>query len=349
MRLLHGTVQHYDWGSTDDIPTVLGRPPDGRPWAEYWLGTHPVAPSTVDDGMPLANVVGELPFLLKLLAAAQPLSLQTHPTSEQARRGYAREEHAGLALDAPTRIYRDPHAKPELLCALTPFDVLCGFRPVPATLVLLDRLGVTELAASVRDHGLAATVDALYRRRLDPAPMVIACRADASPEARLVAELDDAYPGEPSVVITLLLNRFTLQPGEAVFLDAGNLHAYLHGLGVEVMASSDNVVRGGLTSKHVDVDELLHVLDPTPLPDPVVHPVELDPGCFSYPAATTAFQLFRLELRNGTMRHRADGREIVLCTSGSLGPIGAGDAVVLADAEVLELAGTGTAFVACER
>jgi mannose-6-phosphate isomerase len=349
MRRVLGTVQHYDWGSLDDIPAVLGREPDGQPWAEYWLGTHAVAPSRLDDGTPLTDSTGELPFLLKLLSAARPLSLQTHPSAERARAGFAREERAGIALTAPSRIYRDPRAKPELLCALTPFDVLCGFRPVDATLALVDQLGVATLAASLRTDGLAATVEALYRGHLDPRPIIVACRGSRAVEAMLVTELEASYPDEPSVVVTLLMNRLTLQPGDAVFLDAGNLHAYLHGLGVEIMASSDNVVRGGLTSKHVDVDELLRVLDPTPLPDPVVHPVELEPGYFSYPAATTAFRLFRLELRDGAMRHRADGREIVLCTSGSLGPIEAGDAVVLSDAETLELAGTGTAFVACER
>lgn len=349
MRRVQGAVQHYDWGSTDAIPSVLGRAPDGQPWAEYWLGTHPVAPSLLDDGSPLVELTGELPFLLKLLSAARPLSLQTHPSTDRARAGFAREEGAGISLAAPSRIYRDPSAKPELLCALTPFDVLCGFRLVDATLALLDQLGANSLAAALRAEGLEATVEALYRGRLDPRPVVQACRGNSAPEAVLVTDLDALYPGEPSVVVTLLMNRLTLQPGEAVFLDAGNLHAYLQGLGVEIMASSDNVVRGGLTSKHVDVDELLRVLDVIPLADPVVHPVEVDPGVFTYPTPPVPFRLFRLELRGGVTRHRADGREILLCTSGSLGAIDAGDAVVLGDAEVIELAGTGTVFVACER
>jgi mannose-6-phosphate isomerase len=349
MHRVQGTVQHYDWGTTDAIPTVLGRAPDGRPWAEYWLGTHPIAPSMVDDGHPLADVVGHLPFLLKLLSAARPLSLQTHPSSAMAQIGFAREEAAGVPVAAPSRIYRDPHAKPELLCALTPFDLLCGFRPVAATLRLLESLAADSLAAALRNDGLAATVEALYHGRLDTAWVVQACRAGSSPEAVLVERLAESYPGDPSVVVTLLMNRLTLQPGDAVFLEAGNLHAYLYGMGVEIMASSDNVVRGGLTSKHVDVDELLRVLDPTPLADPVVRPIEAEPGVFSYPTPVAPFRLLRLELRGEATRHRADGPEIVLCTSGDLGAIGAGEAVMLDDAEILELTGAGTAFVAGSR
>jgi mannose-6-phosphate isomerase len=349
MHPIIGAVQHYDWGDLHAIPDLLGRPADGRPWAEYWLGTHPVAPSTLPDGRPLRELTGELPFLLKLLAAGQPLSLQTHPTDTQAQAGFDREEAAGIALTDQRRVYRDPHAKPELLCALTPFDALCGFRPVEGSVALLESIGASGLADHLAAAGLAATVADLYRGSFDPAPVVDACRAHDGREAALVVELNHRYPGEPSVVVTLLLNRIVLQPGEAVFLAAGNLHAYLHGTGVEIMASSDNVVRGGLTGKHVDVEELLRVLDPQPLANPVLRPVEADPGWFRYPTPPAPFVLSRRDLRRDSARHRCDGRQVLLCTDGDLGVLHAGDAVVLTDGEAIDLTGTGTVFVASER
>jgi mannose-6-phosphate isomerase len=263
MRMLGvtGVVQHYAWGDPVSIPELLGVPSDGEPWAELWFGTHPGAPSTVDGGAPLSDVAGELPYLLKVLAAGEALSLQTHPSAEQAARGFAREEAAGIARDAPERTYRDPDAKPELLCALTPFDALCGFRPVAATSALLRRIGAVDLARVLERDGLRSTVTALYRGEIDTASTVAACQRRDEPEAQLVRSLAAQYPDDPSVVVTLLLHRVHLRPGEAIFLGPGNLHAYLHGVGVEIMGASDNVVRGGLTVKHVDVDELLDVLD----------------------------------------------------------------------------------------
>lgn len=253
-----GVVQHYAWGDPTFIPELLGVTADGRPWAELWLGTHPAGPTRLSDGTPLSERTGELPYLLKVLAATEPLSLQVHPTTEQARDGFARG------------IYPDDRAKPELLCALTPFDALCGIRPIAQSLTLLGALGAEPLARTLRNDGTAATIEGLYRRRIDPRPTIVACARSDRAEARLVTALAKRYPNDPSVVVTLLLNRVTLRPGEALHLTAGNLHAYLSGAGVELMGASDNVVRGGMTEKHVDIDELLRVLDPTPLAQPVM-------------------------------------------------------------------------------
>jgi mannose-6-phosphate isomerase len=253
-----GVVQHYPWGDRTFIPELLHTTADGRPWAELWLGTHPNGPATIDGGGPLVDTTGELPYLLKVLAATRPLSLQVHPTREQALDGHARG------------VYPDDRAKPELLCALTRFDALCGIRPVAATLTLLGALGAAPLAALIRSDGIGAVIEGLYRGRIDPQPTVVACARSQRPEAELVTRLAGEYPDDPSVVVTLLLNRVTLQPGEALHLTAGNLHAYLSGAGIELMGASDNVVRGGLTDKHVDVDELLRILDPTPLTEPVM-------------------------------------------------------------------------------
>lgn len=253
-----GVVQHYAWGDPTFIPEFIGVTADGRPWAELWLGTHPVGPTTLADGTALSDRTGELPYLLKVLAAVKPLSLQVHPTAAQARDGFARG------------IYPDDRAKPELLVALTDFDALCGIRPIAPSLTLLGALDAAPLARTLRNDGIAATIEGLYRGRIDPQPTIVACARSDRAEARLVTKLAGRYPDDPSVVVTLLLNRVTLRPGEALHLTAGNLHAYLSGAGIELMGASDNVVRGGMTEKHVDVDELLRILDPTPLAQPVM-------------------------------------------------------------------------------
>lgn len=348
MRTVRGVAQHYDWGDQAAIPQILGVPADGRPWAEWWLGTHPSAPSLLDDGALLASVSGELPYLLKLLAAAHPLSLQTHPDTETATAGFAREDAAGVALNNPRRIYRDPFAKPELLCALTKFDTLCGFRLIAETAAMLRDLGAHELASTLLGDGLQATVAGLYRRTIDPAPVVDACTRYRSPEAALVTHLNELYPNEPSVAVTLLLNRVVLQPGDAIFLGPGNLHAYLHGLGVEVMGASDNVVRGGLTSKHIDVDELLAVLRFEELADPVVRAIEVDTGRWCYPTSNAPFELWRFEIADRTS-HTSQGNELLLCTRGAVGPLHHGDAAYLVAGETVTLEGPSTVFRVSDR
>lgn len=258
MRTVSGTVQHYAWGDRTFIPTLLGVEPDGEPWAELWLGTHRNGPTLLDDATPLAELTGELPYLLKVLSAAEPLSLQAHPTAEQARAGYERD------------VFGDPHPKPELLVALTEFEAFCGVRPEESTIELLRSIGATQLADIVSTDGSGAAMRGLYAGDIDPNPTLDACGSADGPEARWVRELAARYPGDPSVVVTLLLNHVVLRPGEALHLTAGNLHGYLRGSGIELMRASDNVVRGGLTVKEVDIDLLLEVVDPTPLADPIM-------------------------------------------------------------------------------
>lgn len=292
-----GTVQHYAWGDPTFIAELLHVTADGRPWAELWLGTHPTGPTTFSDGTPLSDRTGELPYLLKVLAAVEPLSLQVHPNAEQARDGFARG------------IYPDDRAKPELLVALTPFDALCGIRPIAPSLMLLGALGAEPLAHLLRNDGIAATIDGLYRGRIDPQPTIVACARSDRSEARLVTSLAKQYPNDPSVVVTLLLNRVTLRPGEALHLTAGNLHAYLSGAGIELMGASDNVVRGGMTVKHVDVDELLRILDPTPLAQPVMVGAG---GRYALPEA--ACTLVRLDPGS---THVSTGHELALSLAGA--------------------------------
>lgn len=307
MEDVEGVVQHYAWGDPTFIPTLLGVEPDGQPWAELWLGTHPSGPTRLRDGRPLSELTGVLPYLLKVLAAAQPLSLQTHPNAEQARQGHARGH------------YVDTNPKPELLCALTPFEALCGVRPVDDTVALLHELDLHSLARMLTADGVGAIVEGLYRGTMDPDPVIDACQTSDRPEAHWIRELHAMYPDDPSVAVTLLLNLVTLAPGETIRLDAGNLHAYLHGAGVELMGASDNVVRGGLTVKEVDVDELLRVLDPAPLAHPVLPPGER----FDLPAAGVSLLCLQAGARHvatghelsidmqGNMRYAAPGEELV--------------------------------------
>ena len=310
-------MQHYAWGDPSFIPHLLGVPADGRPWAELWLGTHPNGPAVLADGRPLRDVTGDLPYLLKVLAAAEPLSLQVHPSREQAVAGFT----AGR--------YPDPEPKPELLCALTPFTAYCGVRPEAATVTLLDELGAYELATVVAEQGVGAALAALYRGRVHVEPVVQAAAGSDRPEARWVQHLAARYPGDPSVAATLLLNLVELQPGEAIQLGAGNVHAYLGGAGIELMGASDNVVRGGLTVKPVDVDDLLAVADPTPLATPVMPPAA------ELPLAGTPIRLLR---RDGPAQHTATSHELVITTTGQTG--------YLAPGEDLEVRSGVTAYVA---
>lgn len=306
MRVIRGVVQHYAWGHHLFIPNLLGLEPDGRPWAEWWLGTHPNGPSTLDDGRPLAEVAGELPYLLKVLAAAEPLSLQTHPSAALAREGYERGR------------YPDPNPKPELLCALTPFAALCGIRPIDQTLEVLDAIGsgTADLATCLRHEGPVGAIAGLLRGAVELGPIVDACAAADSRAAALVRDLAARYPGDPSVAVTLLLNHVVLEPGEAIHLGAGNLHAYLGGCGVELMGASDNVVRAGLTVKPVDVDELLRVLDPAPLAEPLM------PTVGRYPLPEVGVILVRLEAGE---THVATTRELALDVTGAAWYLEPGD------------------------
>ncbi len=348
MQLLEGLIRHYDWGSVDALPDFLGRPATGEPWAELWLGAHPSGPSAVGaSGQTLdaliaadpdralgADVVarfGGLPFLVKVLAAGAPLSLQAHPSKTDAETGFDRENEAGIPLDHPGRSFRDRNHKPELICALTEFEALCGFREPRATLAILETIdtpALTQVRTSIENDPNRVGLDTVIRHLLrlgkeDGAAVadevVAACRADGPDlgrsERSMAVALGERYPGDVGVVTALLLNLVTLAPGEALFLGAGNLHMYLHGMGVEIMANSDNVLRGGLTSKHVDVDALLSVVDATPIEARIQRPPLID-GAATYDVPVAEFSLRRIEVDGeigvGT------GPAILLCTSGAV-------------------------------
>lgn len=351
MELLQNPVRAYAWGSRSVIADLLGAPvPSPHPEAELWLGAHPADSSRlVSTGTSLLDALAAeptrllgperakrwnstLPFLLKVLAADEPLSLQAHPSLQQARVGFAAEEAASVPRDAPHRNYKDANHKPELICALTPFDALVGFREPAATVELLRALDAPVLAGHVdllADQPDADGLRALFTTwitlpqavldELVPAVQDAGVRlaGAAGPwraEARMVLELSERYPGDAGVLAAMLLNHVTLEPGQALFLPAGNLHAYLTGAGVELMANSDNVLRGGLTPKHVDVPELLRVLDFHAVTPPVL--TGRPDGAWSrYDTAAEEFLLRRAEPA-GEIPVPDGGPRILLCVAG---------------------------------
>ena len=384
MERLEGVSRHYDWGSRTAIPEMLGLPASDRPWAELWFGAHPQGPALVGPSRaPLDRVVaadpaaalgpgaadrfGGLPFLVKILAAARPLSLQVHPDAEAARAGCAREDALGLPRSSPERSFRDDSPKPELICALTPFEALWGFRDPAQTSALLESIDTPaldplrqRLAADPTPRGLRdLTAWLLGRDRAAAAEfnreVARACRRppgetrieeewaigpdrigeerarpdqtggeeSASRDGRaagewaaaraLAADLEVWHPDDPGVAVALLLNRVRLQPGEALFLGPGLLHSYLGGTGVEVMASSDNVIRAGLTAKPTDVETFLEVVSTDPVEPEVQRPSPVG-GVARYRAPVAEFSLQRIET-DGEVSV-AGGPAILLCTRG---------------------------------
>lgn len=349
---LDGAVRTYAWGSRTLLAALRGGSPSDAPEAEVWFGAHPSAPSLVHlPGGPVRLDRSGLPqpaFLLKLLAAAAPLSVQVHPDRDAAAAGFAAEEAAGVPRDAGDRTYPDPHDKPELMRAITPMRLLVGARaPEEADAVLAGLLpddDVREVLAAGGLRGAAALL-------LTAPPQVTAARlgrlraALAAPPPRdpvvaaalaLAGDLLAHHPGDPGVVVALLLTEVRLAPGEAVFVPAGLPHAYLDGLGVEVMRSSDNVVRGGLTAKHVDIDALVRLLDPEPQEARVGS--EVVAGWRRHLAPTDAFVLHEAEVDGGLALPAADGPQVVLCVGGTLD-------VVAGDGARVTLGPTGAAYV----
>jgi mannose-6-phosphate isomerase len=378
------TPRDYAWGSLTAIADLLGLAPTGKPQAELWLGAHPGSPSLlVDNDRPITDLFPSgLPFLLKVLAAASPLSLQAHPTLAQAQEGFAQENAAGIPIDSPRRNYKDALHKPEAIVALVDgFQALCGFRSVAAARAALASLIADEAtspadAAAVAAFSERLTSDAalpavfewlMAGGAADPdgevATLVAALtryapRGGSQPGGegehwRVVELLAAHYPGDAGIAISLLLNVVTLKAGEALFLPAGNIHSYLGGLGIEIMASSDNVLRGGLTPKHVDVAELLTVLDFEPLPIPYLVPEQPADGVSVFDPGLSDFSL-TVVTKGATVR--LDGPAIVLCTAGSFtlsggshgetAEIGRGHSFLVNNLDELAIRGEGQLFVA---
>lgn len=346
--MLRGTVQPYAWGSQEALPRIMGVPPTDEPQAELWLGAHPRGPSMLRRGgeehsldeVIADNPVGELgaesarsfgnelPFLLKILAVGQPLSLQAHPTRQQAQAGSDAEDEQGIPVDAEHRSYRDRNHKPELICALEPFTAFCGFRPPGTAAELFDSLKVSDLEPAIgflregrADRALRWLLERPPSAGAEIAHRVAEACAEPGPfpaERQWAAQIGQQHPGDVGVATALMLNLIELNPGQALFLGAGNLHVYLHGVAVEIMANSDNVLRGGLTPKHVDVPALLEVVDCRADEVPVITP---DGPYFTFRPPVSDFCLTRIEMADAVRCHPT-GPEIVLCTSGEVSAAG---------------------------
>ncbi|GAA5204217.1 mannose-6-phosphate isomerase, class I [Microbacterium jejuense] len=367
----------YAWGSTTLLAALEGREAPGRPEAEVWFGDHPGDPSETPDGRTLdgwiaadgpgAGIEAPLPYLLKLLAAASALSIQAHPSKSQAEAGFAREEAAGIPRDAADRTYRDDNHKPELIVALSDeFRAVAGLRELDATRRLVAGLGTGAAPLAQRlaepDASLSAVIGWLLSDGADAARDVIAAAVagasdEFAAELDLVRTLDAAFPGDPGIVVALLMNLVTLRRGEGLFVPAGVLHAYLEGLGVELMAASDNVLRGGLTPKHVDAAELVSVLDPEPGLPPVIRPRDLGDGVRAYDVPIADFALFAVTPGEAAATVALDGPAIALATSGAPEVTGAaslahavlapgGAVLVTPDEGTVRVAGSGEVFLA---
>jgi mannose-6-phosphate isomerase len=388
---LTNPLKCYDWGSEDFIPGLLNIKPEiNKTVAEMWMGAHPSASSLVeseDGNIPLAELIASqpdatlgisshldgnrLPYLFKVLAATKPLSIQAHPSKAQARLGFDRENNLSIPLDSPQRNYKDPNHKPELLCALTPFQALCGFRSYdqiirnfassflsplfstyPAMQKFPDQLHWQKLFVELLylSEERAALVCNSFEKALDAD---ITFTDDVRTACRLLLR---AFPNDAGALAPLYLNVFNLQPGEALFLPAGVPHAYLNGAGVELMANSDNVLRGGLTSKHIDREELTRVLDFSPYKGDKVLPVR-DGLTEKWLCPAEEFQLQRLTLTTGEEFdfHNSSLPSIMLCSDGvavinspqeQISLLKGESVFVTANTPALAISGTATLWIA---
>ena len=365
-------ARDYAWGSKTLIPEFFEIEPSGRPMAEIWFGTHSGSPAKIESGATLRDFIGhDLSFLLKILAAETPLSIQAHPNSRQAAEGFARENAAGIDLNSPSRNYKDSAHKPEMLVALTEFQALCGFKPIAKIdSMLADFAEIPSLSETFKSNasswrellaqeGLPALVADILSRRDNFLGFTteLASLAEFEGQYELAASLNLKYPGDPGVFIAMLMNHVWLEPGQAIFLGAGEIHAYLAGLGVEVMAASDNVLRGGLTEKHIDVDELIAVLKFEPTPSAIVRPRQLARGVYEYPAPVDDFTLLRVDVDGETVlpSEQLGAEAIALVTDGNISmlakdgaelALNLGDAAYLSGLVEVKLSGSGRLFLA---
>ena len=367
----------YAWGRPGGISALLGRPATSAPEAELWFGAHPASPSrSIHADAPWSTLLEwegasgtRLPFLMKVLSAATPLSLQAHPDDAQARAGFVREDAAGIPRTHPQRSYKDPHAKPELVVALRDgFEALCGFRDVGAVIMNLDQLAAWGCGPEAGGLRALLTGDQPYRAALawllsrDPEPKALAndlTRICVESPARLpgLARIARFYPGDPGLAVAMLLNHVVLDAGEALWLPAGNVHAYLQGDGLELMGPSDNVLRGGLTPKHIDVAELQRVVRFDAAPASRLLPERLARSLVTYAPSQVGSGRdvdFQLLCATGTCELPLGSPAIALCTSGRFRltsaqgtlEVSIGEAVMIDGMGALTAEGAGQLFVA---
>lgn len=343
------SVQKYSWGSVDYIPNMLGLKQTEEHWAELWMGDHPGAPSSVilDSGnvtlgqlfLQYPNeILGKdadrfgtrLPFLFKVLSAGSPLSIQAHPDKAQAEAGFRDENSRSIPLDAFDRNYKDDNHKPEIICALTTFTAMCGFRDseaIKSNFNNIHSMVFRDFLLSSFQEGVENRTRSFFTAFMDLEPSdlkkLIAdalrwAESDNSPEAHLVRKFADLYSDDPGILAPFFLNLYVLNPGEALYQGPGELHAYVEGTGIELMSNSDNVLRGGLTPKHVDVAELLKVLNFKSAAGGILKPVEKNPGVFEYntPSEEFALGFLKVEKNISVEKNNREFIEIIICISG---------------------------------
>lgn len=370
---LSGQIKNYAWGSSHLIQDHLNIGESSTPVAEVWFGTHPGGESVdTSSRKKLSELIGsKLLFLTKFLAAGSALSIQVHPNKAHAEAGFAREQALGLELSDPLRNYRDESEKPEVLVAISPFRALCGFRPRSELQEIFLAFSESEEGFGLLAAKLAtdASLEKVFTDLLQDAELAarfvdtvgksdsIGYESSLASQAReLAMSLLEQHPGDPGAMVALMLNQVLLEPGEGFFVPAGNLHAYLSGLGLEVMAASDNVIRGGLTKKHIDQSELIKITDFSELLDPKVKSVKLAEGFFEYPVATSQFRLYRAELTGANLLADLDlpAGAMVICTAGEVAVstsleerevLSKAQVVYLSGAKKFSLSGSGSAFV----
>lgn len=364
-----GVTKNYDWGSKELTPNFFGLEESSKPIAEIWFGTHPAGESTlVQSNHSLSeHIGGRISFLVKILSAERALSIQVHPNSSQAKEGFDLEEARGISVDDPKRNYKDSSHKPEALVALTKFQALCGFRPREELIQIFSEFAKSEsefepLAQALIQGAELSEIFELQIANTDLAKRflktVSSSQADplAASARDLVERLLAQFPDNTGALVAIMLNEVSLEPGEAIYLPAGNIHAYLSGLGIEVMAASDNVLRYGLTSKHVDVDEVLKVADFSELSEPKVKANKLAEGLVEYPVECSEFRIYKAEVSGKNLLADLDlpSSAIVVCTAGEVAVstslderevLSKSEAVFASGAKKLSLSGSGTVFL----
>lgn len=376
MQKIKPSLQDYDWGSKSFIQELLGIT-EADILAEAWYGAHPKAPSLIQDtnllGMIeqdphywLGSNTAKMPFLLKILAANKALSIQVHPNKTQAEQGFAEENQKGIALSDPRRCFRDDNHKPELMMALTDFYALCGFREYAQIIDIFISLKLTPLFstfASFVNNPNSQSFSELYLQILqypDPkelktALLKLSIKGEHAHLISWIKKLNEVYPGDPAIISPLLMNLIKLRPFEAIYLDAGIIHAYLEGSGIEIMASGDNVLRAGLTTKHIDITKLCEIMTFAPfMPDIQASPSE-GKYLHGYQSAAKDFKLYHLSASSEDNALNIQGIKIVLCLSGEI-KLSSGEsslklcrgesAVISATRKEVFISGIGTAVIA---
>jgi mannose-6-phosphate isomerase len=366
---ISGVTKNFDWGSRELIPNSFGLEKPSTPIAEIWFGTHPLGESqTIRDTKSLSESLGKkLSFLVKILSAERALSIQVHPNSQQAKDGFHFEQAAGIPLNDPARNYKDTSHKPEALIALTHFESLCGFRPRADLIHVFVEFGKSEPEFELLSQQLVSgtSLAAIFQSLIANTELAkrFVQSVDSSQSDSMAQDARDLahrlliqFPDDTGALVALMLNKIFLEPGEAIYLPAGNIHAYLSGLGLEVMAASDNVLRSGLTSKHVDVAEVLKLADFSELGDPKVKPKKLAEGLIEYPVECPEFRVYRAEVsgKNLLADLELPASAMVVCTAGEVAVstsleerevLTKAEVVFASGAKKLSLSGSGTAFV----